>query len=141
MLPKQEFLTITEIPDNKIEVRGYTIDISEASGKFSLKGQNTDSEHDMCLGFFVFDESYKGDAETYDTKSKISVEVNQKELVEDAHACMFFKSPNISQADSVFRCYVPVSQSAINIDYVDGGINPAPRKVTIYLLFSKKIRK
>lgn len=132
-------INVVELKDSKLELRSYDINIDAANDNVSVPGLATDTEHDAVLGFFIFDESYKGDGATLDTKSRISLEINSEEVVEDAHASMFLKSPNIALTQSIFKTNIPVKQSSIKIGFMDGGVAASyPRTVTAYLVCKKK---
>jgi len=132
-------INIIELKDSKLELRSYDININAASDTVSVPGLATDTEHDAVLGFFIFDESYKGDGATLDTKSRISLDINSEEVVEDAHASLFVKSPNIALTQSIFKTNIPVKQSSIKIQFKDGGVAASyPRTVTAYLVCKKK---
>ena len=132
-------INVVELKDSKLELRAYDIVISASGNRVNVPGLATDTEHDAVLGFFLFDESYKGDAATLDTKSRISLEINSEEVVEDAHASMFLKSPNIALTRSIFKTNIPVKQSSIKIDFRDGGVAASyPRTVTAYLVCKKR---
>jgi len=132
-------INVIELKDSKLELRSYDIVVDASGRTIDVPGLTTDTEHDAVLGFFIFDESYKGDAATLDTKSRISLKINDEEVVDDAHASMFIKSPNIALARSIFKTNIPVSQSSIKIRYVDGGVAASyPRTVTAYLVCKKR---
>lgn len=132
-------INVVELKDSKLELRSYDITIPQANADVNVPGLATDPEHDAILGFFLFDESYKGDGATLDTKSRLSLEINQEEVVEDAHSSLFLKSPNISLTKSIFKTNIPVNQSSIKINFEDGGVAGAyPRTVTTYLVCKKR---
>lgn len=135
-------INVVELKDQKLELRSYDIVVDASGNLVSVPGLSTDTEHDAVLGFFLFDESYKGDAATLDTKSRISLEIDSEEVVEDSHACLFLKAPSISLAKSVFKCNIPVKQSSIKIKFQDGGAAASyPKIVTAYLVCKKKQRR
>ena len=132
-------INVVELKDSKLELRSYDVVIPASGNNINVPGLATDMEHDAVLGFFLFDESYLGDGATFDTKSRLSLEINSEEVVEDAHASMFIKSPNIALTRSIFKTNIPVSQSSIKINFQDGGVAAAyPRTVTAYLVCKKK---
>lgn len=132
-------IKVIELSDSKLELRSYDINIPASGNRVDVAGLTTDNEHDAILGFFLFDESYKGDAATLDTKSRITLEINSEEVVDNAHACMFEKSPDISLEESIFKCNIPVKQSNIKPKFQDGGVAASyPRIVTLYLVCKKK---
>ena len=132
-------INVIELSDSKLELRSYDINIPQAGARVDVAGLSTDNEHDSILGFFLFDENYKGDAATFDTKSRLTLEINSEEVVENAHACMFQKSPNLALKDCIFKTNIKVNQSSIKPSFIDGGVAAAyPRIVTVYLVCRKK---
>jgi hypothetical protein len=132
-------IKVIELSDSKLELRSYDINVPSSGALVNVAGLTTDNEHDAILGMFLFDESYKGDAATLDTKSRISLEINSEEVVDNAHACMFQKSPNISLEESIFKTNIPVKQSNIKPKFQDGGVaGTYPKIVTLYLVCRKK---
>jgi hypothetical protein len=132
-------INVIELNDSKLELRSYDINIPASGNLVDVPGLATDNEHDSILGFFLFDESYKGDASTLDTKSRVGLKINEEEVVDNAHACMFQKSPDIALKDCIFRCNIPVKQSNIKPRFQDGGVAASyPRIVTLYLIGRKK---
>jgi len=134
-------INIIELSDSKLELRSYDIQIATSGLRVDVAGLNTDNEHDKVLGFFLMDESYKGDALTLDTKSRLTLEINSEEVVDNAHACMFQKSPNLALSENIFKTNIPVNQSTIKPKFQDGGVAAAyPRTVTLYLVCRKKVK-
>ncbi len=132
-------INVIELNDSKLELRSYDIAIPASGNRVDVAGLTTDAEHDAVLGFFLFDESYKGDANTLDTKSRISLEINSEEVVDNAHACMFQKSPDVALKDCIFKANIKVKQSNIKPKFQDGGVAASyPRIVTLYLVCKKK---
>jgi hypothetical protein len=132
-------INVIELNDSKLELRSYDIVIPTSAKLVDVAGLTTDNEHDAILGMFLFDESYKGDAATLDTKSRMTLKINDEEVLDNAHACMFQKSPNIALKDCIFKTNIKVKQSNIKPKFQDGGVAASyPRIVTLYLVCKKK---
>lgn len=136
-----EGIEIVELKDKKLELRAYDLVIPAQGEKVSSKGLNTDPEHVAIWGIFAVDEQYSGDPVTLDTKSRISAEINSEEILDNTHACLFFKTPTISLKDAIFKTKIDVAKSAIKLEVVDGShhdVGSYPRTLTIYLVCEKR---
>lgn len=134
-------IIIKELEEKKLELRAYEITIPSQNANVRTSGLQTDIEHKAVWGAFIHDENYNGLAENFDMKSRITLDIDATTVWDNVHANLFLSNPTIPVDDLAWKFHVPVAQSRIAVNYVDGAHFDAakyPRKVTLYLIVEKK---